>query len=134
MKRKLQEDQTLLSLKSYISIFHYGHFPSPLWLIVSTSKYFLKIISIKVCLFPWPWLSQMVYFMLSMCPPIVCTSCIYYALNCVACHAYHTFLEPCLNACLLWIFWCLDFAERNEDLSTVEAPTSPFCQRQVAYS
>ena len=27
----------------------------------------------------------------------------------------------------------LDFAERNEALSTVEAPTSPLCQRQVAY-
>ena len=24
-------------------------------------------------------------------------------------------------------------AERNEDLSRVEAPTSPYCQRQVAY-
>ena len=23
--------------------------------------------------------------------------------------------------------------ERNEDLSTVEAPTSPYCQRQVAF-
>ena len=31
------------------------------------------------------------------------------------------------------LFDMLDFAERNEDLSTVEAPTSPFCQRQVAH-
>ena len=31
------------------------------------------------------------------------------------------------------LFDVLDFAERNEDLSTVEAPTSPFCQRQVAH-
>ena len=26
------------------------------------------------------------------------------------------------------LFDVLDFAERDEDLSTVEAPTSPFCQ------
>ena len=31
------------------------------------------------------------------------------------------------------LFELLDFAERNEELSTVEAPTSPFCQRQVAH-
>ena len=31
------------------------------------------------------------------------------------------------------LFDVLDFAERNENLSTVEAPTSPFCQRQVAH-
>ena len=31
------------------------------------------------------------------------------------------------------LFDLLDFTERNEDLSTVEAPTSPCCQRQVAH-
>ena len=31
------------------------------------------------------------------------------------------------------LFDVLDFTERNEDLSTVEAPTSTFCQRQVAH-
>ena len=31
------------------------------------------------------------------------------------------------------LFDVLDFTERNEDLSTIEAHTSPFCQRQVAY-
>ena len=31
------------------------------------------------------------------------------------------------------LFDVLDFAERNEDLSKVEGPTSPCCQRQVAY-
>ena len=31
------------------------------------------------------------------------------------------------------LFELLEFAERNEDLSTVEAPTSPCCQRQVAH-
>ena len=31
------------------------------------------------------------------------------------------------------LFDVLDFAERNEYLSAVEAPTSPFCQRQVAH-
>ena len=35
----------------------------------------------------------------------------------------------------MFIVNCLMFrlAERNEELSTVEAPTSPFCQRQVAH-
>ena len=31
------------------------------------------------------------------------------------------------------LFDVLDFAERNEDHSLVEAPTSTFCQRQVAH-
>ena len=31
------------------------------------------------------------------------------------------------------LFELLDFAERNEELSKVEAPTSPCCQRQVAH-
>ena len=61
-------------------------------------------------------------------------SCILYALNCVACHACHAFLKT-LYECM-FIVNCLmfSFAERNEELSTVEAPTSPCCQRQVAYS
>ena len=31
------------------------------------------------------------------------------------------------------LFDVLDIAERNEDLFAAEAPTSPFCQRQVAH-
>ena len=61
-----------------------------------------------------------------------CISCISYALNRVACHAYHAFLKT-LYECM-FIVNCLMFrlAERNEDLSTVEAPTSPL-SRQVAH-
>ena len=63
-----------------------------------------------------------------------CISCIFHALICVACHACHTFLKT-LYECMFMVN-CLMFrlTERNEDLSTVEAPTSPYCQRQVAYS
>ena len=63
-------------------------------------------------------------------PLVACMSCIFYVLNCVAYHAFLKTLFECM-----FIVNCLMFrlAERNEDLSTVEAPTSPFCQRQVSH-
>ena len=66
------------------------------------------------------------YVMLFTCSLSNCISCIFYALKCVAYHAYHAFLKT-LYECM-FIVNCLMFrlTERNEDLSTVEAPTSPF--------
>ena len=66
-------------------------------------------------------------------PSVVCISCITYALKCVACHAYHAFLKTLFECMFIVNRLMFRLAERNEDLSTVEAPTSPFCQRQVAH-
>ena len=59
-------------------------------------------------------------------PLVVAYHAYFYALICVACHAYHTFLKTLYECMFIVICLMLDFAERNEALSTVEAPTSPF--------
>ena len=38
-----------------------------------------------------------------------------------------------MNACLLWLVWCVRNYGEKQRLFAAEAPTSPFCQRQVAH-
>ena len=68
------------------------------------------------------------YVMLFTCSLSNCISCIFYALNCVACHTYHAFLKT-LYECM-FIVNCLMFRLYGEKrrLFAAEAPTSPFCQ------
>ena len=58
-----------------------------------------------------------------------CISCIFHALNCVACHAYHAFLKLCMNACLLWVVWCLDLRRETKNFLQLKLLPLPFLSK-----
>ena len=117
------------SLIFYLSLWT---FPSPLWLIVSTSKYFLKLLVSK---FVWlldhrpakwftlsyPCVPNSLHIMHISCRELCCMSCI----SC--------FLKTLFEC--MFIVNCLMFrlAERNEELLQLKLLPLPYCQRQVAF-
>ena len=72
--------------------------------------------------------------MLIHAPLVACMSCIFYALNCVAYHAYHAFLKTLFECMFIVNGLMFRLYGEKRRLFAVEAPTSPFGQRQVACS